>query len=80
MIMQLIVKMLIAFFVVSITSGCSSKLIMVPIACEIPKVEEPMIDTVDKDTTLGESKRCARNYFIMRESYEKLKKVVEVCQ
>jgi hypothetical protein len=53
---------------------------MVPIACDIPKVDEPMIDTVDKETTLGESKRCARNYFIMRESYEKLKKVVEVCQ
>ena len=80
MIVQQIVKMLIAFFVVLITSGCSSKLIMVPTACDIPKVDEPMIDTVDKDTTLGEAKRCARNYFIMRESYEKLKKVVEVCQ
>jgi hypothetical protein len=78
--MQLIVKMLIAFFVVLTISGCSSKLIMVPIACEIPKVDEPMIDTVSKESALGESKRCARNYFIMRESYEKLKKVVEVCQ
>jgi hypothetical protein len=53
---------------------------MVPTACEIPKVDEPMIDMVDKDTTLGEAKRCAKNYFQMKEAYQKLKKVVEVCQ
>ena len=78
--MQLIVKMLIASFVVLTISGCSQKLIMVPTACEMPKVDEPIIDTVERNTTLGESKRCVKNYFIMRESYEKLKKVVEVCQ
>jgi hypothetical protein len=39
-----------------------------------------MIDTVSKETTLGESKRCAKNYFQMKEAYQKLKKVVEVCQ
>jgi len=70
------------FFVVLTISftACSSKLIMVPTACEIPKVDEPMIDTVDKNTTLGEAKRCAKNYFQIKESYEKLKKVIEVCQ
>lgn len=78
--MQLIVKILIASFVVLTISGCSHKLIMVPTACEIPKVDEPMIDTIGKDTTLGEAKRCAKNYFQMKESYDKLKKVIEVCQ
>ncbi len=53
---------------------------MVPTACEIPKVDEPMIDTVSKNTTLGEAKRCVKNYFQMKEAYQKLKKVVEVCQ
>jgi len=78
--MVLIVKMLLASFIVLAINGCSSKLIVVPMACEIPKVDEPIIDMVDKNTTLGEAKRCAKNYFQMKESYEKLKKVVEVCQ
>lgn len=73
-------KILMIFSAVLITSGCSSKLIIVPTACEIPNVEEPIIDTSDKNTTLGEAKKCAMNYFQMKEAYERLKKSVEVCR
>jgi len=53
---------------------------IVPVACEIPKVDEPILDTSDKNTTLGEAKKCASNYFRMKEAYESLKKSVEVCR
>jgi len=75
-------KMLIIFSIaLSISiSGCSRKLIMVPTACEIPNVSEPMIDTSDKNTTLGEAKKCAMNYFQVKQAYESLKKAVGVCR
>jgi hypothetical protein len=73
-------RMLTLFCAVLIISGCSSKLMLVPVACEIPNVNEPIIDTFDKNTTLEEAKRCAHNYFQMKEAYEVLKKSVEVCK
>lgn len=52
----------------------------VPSGCNINSVDDPVIDTNDRNTTLGESKRCFKNYLFYKEAFEKQKKVIEVCQ
>jgi hypothetical protein len=79
--MQAIVPMLIAFYTALIISGCATKSVVVaPTKCIIPYVDEPQLDLVDKNTTLGEAKRCAYNYTQVKEKYEMLKRAVEVCR
>lgn len=78
--MQLIVKMLVSFFIVLTISGCSHKLIYVPTKCNITTVEYPMVDLVNSNTMLGESKRCFKNYIMYKEAFEKQNKMIEVCK
>jgi hypothetical protein len=60
--------------------GCSSKLIFVPSGCNISNVNYPILDLVDRNTTLGEAKRCATNYTLYKEAFEKQRKIIEVCR
>jgi hypothetical protein len=39
-----------------------------------------MIDLVDRNTTLEESKRCFKNYIMYKEAFEKQNKMIEVCK
>lgn len=78
--MKQIAKVLIAFFALLIISGCSHKIMVVPTQCVIPQTDEPSLDLVDKNTTLGEAKRCAYNYTQMKEKYEMIKKASELCR
>jgi len=78
--MRVIVRTLWIFSLGLIISGCSHKVMWVPTQCTIPSVDEPLLDTADRNTPLGEAKRCAMNYTRVKESYEKLKKSAEVCR
>ena len=78
--MQLIVKMLTAFFVVLTISGCSQKLIMVPTECVVPDYSEVVLDVGDKNTTLGEAKKCFSNYLRVKEANEKMVKAIKLCK
>lgn len=78
--MQLIVRMLIVTFVVLTTSGCSHKIIIVPTKCIIPDYSEVVLDTTDRNTTLGEAKRCTINYMKQKEANEKMIKAIKLCQ
>jgi hypothetical protein len=80
MIMQLIVKMLITTFVVLTISGCSHKILYVPSECNIPDYSEVVLDLTDRNTTLGESKRCTINYTKQKEANEKMVKAIKLCQ
>ena len=78
--MQLTAKMLVIFSLALIINGCSSKLIVVPSGCNIISVDYPILDLVDRNTTLGEAKRCVTNYTLYKEAFEKQRKVIEVCR
>lgn len=78
--MQATVKTLVIFSTALTISGCSGKVIYVPKQCEIPKVDKIVIDYKDRNTTLGEAKRCASNYTKYKEAYEKLEASIKVCQ
>lgn len=75
-----IVTTLVLFSTALIISSCSGKVIYVPKQCEIPKVDEIVIDYKDRNTTLGEAKRCVSNYTKYKEAYEKLEASIKVCQ
>jgi hypothetical protein len=78
--MKQIVMLLSAFLILLFTSGCAQKLILVPTACEIPRLEENVIDNSKKTTGLDMAKQCTTNYFKTKEDLDKLKKAIEVCQ
>lgn len=78
--MQQIVKMLIATFVVLTISGCSHKIIVVPTECNIPDYSDIVLDIVDRNTTLGEAKRCTINYIKQKEVNERMIKAIKLCQ
>ena len=74
-------KYIILLFITVFFSACSShKLIYVPTKCNITTVEYPMVDLINSNTTLGESKRCFKNYIMYKEAFEKQNKMIEVCQ
>jgi hypothetical protein len=78
--MQLIVKMLLLTYTALTISGCSHKLLYVPSECHIPDYSEVTIDIVDRNTTLGEAKRCTINYTKQKEANEKMVKAIKLCQ
>lgn len=78
--MKRIAMLVIAFFLLLIINGCSSKLIFVPNQCVIPTIDDPSINTITTGNLLDESKRCASNYAKQKEAYEKLKKSIEICK
>jgi hypothetical protein len=78
--MQATVKTLIVICVSLIISGCSHKLIYVPTECVIPDYSEVSLDTADRNTTLGEAKRCTINYSRVKEANEKMAKAIKLCQ
>jgi len=78
--MRQIQRILISFFVVLSISGCAGKFIYVPTKCVIPTVPYMAVDNSDKNTTLGEAKQCASNYFRVRQNYDTLSEAIKVCQ
>ena len=78
--MKLMLKTLTLFFVLLLTEGCSQKLILVPRACHIPKVDTMVVSNSNEPTTLGEAKQCATNYFKVKQNYDILSEAIQVCQ
>lgn len=78
--MRLIVTTLISISAVLITSGCSGKIVYLPSGCNIQSVDDPILDLVDRNTTLGEAKRCSKNYTLYKEAFEKQRKTIEACR
>lgn len=78
--MRVIAITLTLFLLALTTNGCSRKIIMVPSGCNINQVDDPVLDLSDRNTTLGEAKRCTKNYTLYKEAFEKQKKIIEVCR
>jgi len=78
--MRVIVRTLWIFSLVLIISGCSHKVMWVPTQCVIPDYSEVSLDTNDRNTTLGEAKRCTINYSRVKEANEKMAKAIKLCQ
>lgn len=78
--MPQIAKMLIVTFVVFLINGCGYKLVVVPQKCVIPKTQSPNPRLAETNSTLGESKRCAFNYFQIKEAFEIQTSALELCQ
>jgi hypothetical protein len=74
------VTILLAFFTVLTISGCAEKTVYVPQKCVVPTVEQPMIDYNQSNSLLEEAKRCAYNYFQMKEYADRLNKASETCK
>ena len=73
--MKQIVKLVSVFLITLVISGCTSLF-----TCTTPDVKEPRIDNSRKSTTLGASKQCYKNYLIVKQYSEELKKANEVCK
>lgn len=78
--MQQIAKTLVIFLLAITINACSSKLIIVPSGCNISNIDYPVLDLVDRNSTLGEAKRCAVNYTRYKEAFEKQRKIIDVCR
>ena len=76
--MKQIAKLLNAFFIAVLISGCSSKYSL--FSCKTPDVKEVKVDNSHRSTLLGESKKCYKNYLLIKEENEKLRKANEVCK
>ncbi len=78
--MKQIVMPLIAFCLLSIISGCSSKVIVVPSGCNINSVDDPAIDLVARGSLTEEVRRSLTNYTLYKEAFEKQKLIIDVCR
>jgi hypothetical protein len=78
--MKAIMMLLIGCCLLLTISGCSTKLVFVPSGCNIKEVDHAVIDYSRKDTLVGESKQCVKNYTAVKEENEILRKVINACR
>lgn len=77
--MKQTVKLLIGFFTILTTNGCSEKFLVYE-DCSTPDVQKPIIDKSKKSNILDLSKQCAKNYLVVSEYAVKLEKANETCK
>lgn len=68
-------KLVIAFSIMLIINGCTSLF-----WCTTPDVKEAEYDNTHKNSLLGESKKCYKNFLLAQKEIKQLRESNEVCK